>query len=256
MSGPFVGGVLANDELVSWFGPHVPFWVAAGLLAITTVMLQILFTETLKEKSNKRIRPLTGVRNLVKAFTIAELRDLFIFVFLFSLGFAFFTQFFQVFLVDQFGYDEMDIGLLFGYVGLCIAITQGGLVRLVNKRFVLEKIPLVTLLVLWISLAVLILPRENWLLYAIVPVVAGSRGISKPVLDTVVSNQAAADQQGEVLGINQSIASVGLVIPPLVSGFIARIDSAIPPDVGAGLVLLAWGYYLGMHRRKQADAMA
>ncbi len=246
--GPFLGGVLANEKLVSWFDPAVPFWVSAGLFAVNLLLIVLLFRETLSAPNPSPINPLSGFQNLGAALKMKSLRGLFTIVFLTATGFAFFTQFFQVYLVNRFGFEEMDIGLLYGYVGVCIALVQGGLVRLVIKWFERGPILRVLLLLLSVTLAAVVIPGEVWMIYAIIPFIALSRGISKTVLDAMVSDEASPSEQGKVLGINQSIASIGLTVPPIISGFLTAFDSALPTFTGAGLVFLAWFAFLLIRR--------
>jgi DHA1 family tetracycline resistance protein-like MFS transporter len=61
--------------------------------------------------------------------------------------------------------------------------------------------------------------------------------------------QANADQQGEILGINQSMQSLGAFIPPLIGGYLITFGASVPIWVGAFLVLLAWGMFVVFFRK-------
>ena len=60
-------------------------------------------------------------------------------------------------------------------------------------------------------------------------------GISSPNLTGLVSNNAEPNQQGEVLGLNQSVTSLAQVMPPLIGGLLLGLDSAYP-ILTAGIV--------------------
>ena len=120
--GPVLGGLLADPELVSWFSFVTPFFFAALLVCINLILVWFNFPETLPEPNKEaKVSLMAGFQNSAKAFKHPQLRNIFLVVFLFTFGFAFFTQFFQVFLIKKFTYDQSDIGLLFGFIGINIA---------------------------------------------------------------------------------------------------------------------------------------
>ena len=72
------------------------------------------------------------------------------------------------------------------------------------------------------------------------PLIAVAQGITSPNLTATISMQANEDQQGEILGINQSMQSLGQLIPSLVGGYLITFFSSLPIIVGSGLVLAGW----------------
>lgn len=238
--GPFIGGILSDPELVPWFGPVVPFIVAAGLCAFNVVLVKYIFQETLKVRSTEKVSLFKGFSNFGRAFKMPNLSTLFMVGFFLTLGFAFFTQFYSVLLIDNYGYDERDIGMLYGYIGLWIAFTQGGLIRIVGKRFSSSNIIRISALVLALSIPLILIPDQPVWQYYIVPLIAIFQGLTAPNLNATVSRQASPEQQGEILGINQSIASLGNAIPPLVAGLLSTLDSSLPTLAAGAFILIGW----------------
>jgi DHA1 family tetracycline resistance protein-like MFS transporter len=132
--GPTLGGLLANPDLVSWFGPAIPFLFAALLSACSLTLLMVAFKETLKTPSHQRVHLFMGFEHIAKSFKMRTLSAIFLVVFLHALGFAFYTQFMPVFLVQKFAMTPTQIGLLFGFVGIWIALSQGVFTR-ITARF-------------------------------------------------------------------------------------------------------------------------
>ena len=60
--GPALGGELANPGLVSWFNFTTPFLAAAGLAAINIGLVIFNFRETLRERIDRPVTLLTGVK--------------------------------------------------------------------------------------------------------------------------------------------------------------------------------------------------
>ena len=59
------------------------------------------------------------------SFASPNLMGIFTIVLALSLGFTFFTQFYAVLLIQEFNFTEKNIGLLFGWIGIWLALTQG-----------------------------------------------------------------------------------------------------------------------------------
>ena len=116
--GPYLGGKLSDPTVLSWFTASTPFWFAAALTALNLVFVFAAFPETLKKVNHTPVSLFTGVRNIGAAFKLVHLRTIFLVVFLLTLGWNFFTQFFSVFLIDKFNYTPQLIGELFAYIGL------------------------------------------------------------------------------------------------------------------------------------------
>lgn len=242
--GPYLGGKLADSSIVSWFSDSIPFFFSAGLAAINVLLIRFNLKETLKKTGEAKIAIFGGIKNIIKATTIPELRNIFIVTLLFTFGFNFFTQFFQVYLIDKFGYTQSNIGDLFAYIGLWIAITQGGILRPLSKKFSYIQFPRVTLLVLGLSFFVLLLPTTTAGLLVVIPLVAIFNGLTQPNLLSIVSGLADESTQGEILGINQSVQSIAQAVPPIVAGLVASISIQLPIVLAGVLTLCAWVVYI------------
>jgi DHA1 family tetracycline resistance protein-like MFS transporter len=132
--GPFIGGKLADPNIVSWFTNATPFIFSAILTLVNIISLKLFFKETLLKKRTEKITAYTGLKNIYKAFSFKETRVLFIVAFLFMFGFTFFTQFSQVFLIKKFDFTQSMIGNYSAVIGILIAVMQGFVGRIVGKK--------------------------------------------------------------------------------------------------------------------------
>ncbi len=238
--GPTIGGILADSTVVSWFDSATPFWFTAILTTVNLLFVQFAFPETLKEPQASRISIFSGIRNIGKSFTAPHLRLIFTVVLLLSMGFTFFTQFFSVYLIQVFEYTEKDIGFLYGWIGIWLALTQGVLVRRLAGQFRPTQLLLFSTLLLSLAVGSVLLPQAAWWFYLLCPLVAVAQGVTSPNMTATVSEKALEGEQGQVLGINQSMMSVGQIIPPLIAGYINAINENLPILIGSGLILLGW----------------
>lgn len=246
--GPTIGGILADNTVLPWFSHWVPFVFTAFLTLINIIMVQVIFKETLVNKKEGRIRIFQGVANIGKSFLIPNLRGIFTVVLLFSIGFTFFTQFFSVYLIEKFGWSEKNIGLLYGWVGIWLALTQGLIVRRLSYKFSSQFLLFRSMPIVALGVSLLLLPKFGWMFFFINPIIAIGIGITSPNLTTVVSNQASATQQGEILGINQSMQSLGNLIPAIIGGWLSSFGIALPLVASGIMVLIAWGVYSYLFR--------
>lgn len=244
--GPALGGVLADNSVVSWFDHSTPFWFTALLTLVNIVLLWFNFSETLVERRHSRINLFSGFLNIQKAFTSVNLRGIFTVSLLLSLGFSFFTQFFSVYLIQRFHMSVKEIGIVFAWIGIWLVFTQGFTVRRLSARFSSTQILRWSLLLLGLTLPIVLLPTIGWNVMWINPFIATFQGITSPNLTTVVSAQANQQEQGEILGINQSMVSVGQIIPPVVAGYLNSLNGAYPILAGGTSIILAWLVYISL----------
>jgi DHA1 family tetracycline resistance protein-like MFS transporter len=247
--GPFVGGKLADPRLVSWFTYSTPYWFAAGLSTVNVGLIWALFRETLVHaRSEVHISFMTGFRNLRKAYSRAGLRVMFAVVFLATLGFTCFSQFFQVYLIREFRFTQGEIGELFAFLGIWIAITQGVVTRYLSKRYAPTQVLKVSIAALSAALLLLLLPEHTRWLFFILPLVAMAQGVTNPNAIAIISNSVSTREQGEILGINQSQTSIAMALTPMIAGIASAFDVRAPIVLAALFSFLSWLVYMTMYR--------
>jgi len=236
--GPGIGGFLADNSIVSWFSYATPFWFTAILTFINLILVRLYFPETLKNKMDTKVSVFQGLTNITKVFKMPKLRGILYIVLLIQLGFTFFTQFYSIVLYRDLGFSVKQVGFLFLWIGIWMTFTQSYLVRVLSRRIEQRKLLSITIPILTILVISLVFSDNILMAYIINALIAIAFGLTSPNLTALVSNEAPNDRQGEVLGINQSVNSVGQLVPPLIGGFILAVGTHYPILAG-GLVILA-----------------
>jgi MFS transporter, DHA1 family, tetracycline resistance protein len=212
--GPSLGGILGE------FGSRVPFWVSAGLSLINWLYGYFILPESLKPENRrkfdfKRANPIGSLMNLKKyPFILTLVASLFL---VYVSGYA--TQgTWSFYTIEKFGWSEMEIGLSLGFVGLMVAIVQGGLIRVIIPKFGKEKTLFFGLAINSIGLLAFAFASSSWMMYAIVvPFALG--GIANPAFQGIISSQVNSNEQGELQGALTSLMSVAAIIgQPLMLG--------------------------------------
>jgi MFS transporter, DHA1 family, tetracycline resistance protein len=250
--GPYVGGKLADPNIVSWFSFETPYWVSAALCLVNIVMVIFLFYETLAKPNHKPINLLQGFINLKNAFSVSSSRSLFGIVFFTTLGFTLFTTFFQVFLVDRFKFDQSDIGDYFAYIGIFIAFTQGFLSRKLS-HIPNARIFNLTALGLAAAFIIVTLPTHLWMLFLVSPLIALNQGLLSPNLQTMVSNSVSPQRQGEISGINQSVQSIAQAIPPIIGAYLVNYGQSFALYGAAFFTFLAWICFKFFYKKNKVE---
>lgn len=246
--GPAIGGILSSGDFSRYFNLATPFWFAAALSFINVFFILFMFKESLKHKRKGKIKWNGSFVNIYRAFQIEKLRTMFVVIFFLTIGFTFFTQFFQVYLIERFVFNETQIGYMFAYAGLWVAISQGIILTKLTKRFHLKSILVVALFLLPFALLSLLMPERAKILYLLLPFAGMFYGLSQPVAVAIISNSAKKDSQGEILGINQSVQSLAFIIPPIVAGAVSSVHVTLPIIIGSISALFAWIVFIAFYK--------
>ena len=239
--GPYIGGKLSDPNFISWFNATTPFWFAAILSLINISLVFLFFPETnMHIQHSLKINWIKSIKNIIHAYTLKNLRSLFIVNFLFQGGFSFYATFGAVFLINRFHFNQGNIGDFFAYVGIWIAITQALITRKVSSILTEMQVLRFSMFMCGVVLLCYFLPTVGWQLLFVSPFFAIFMGLTQANMAGLISRLAAPEIQGEVLGINFSVQALAQSIPAAASGFIAaKMGSNTPVVVSAVGVMIA-----------------
>ncbi|MFN4181399.1 MAG: MFS transporter [Candidatus Paceibacteria bacterium] len=253
--GPFLGGLLSNQEVLPFFNASTPFIFAGILSLINVISIRYFFRESIKTKNPERkIDIFASLKNVANAKKFKEVRILFLVSFLFNAGFAFFTSFFNVYLTNKFNLSSGDIGNFFAYVGIWIILTQVLIVRPLSKKY--QEITLLgpAYLASGIGILLYLIPQSAWMLLFVVPLASIPNGIQQANFTSFLTKKTDEKVRGEVFGINTSVNSLGQSLPPLFAGVIAAVTAPYVPVVIASIIVFSagWIFIFGVQRRGSA----
>lgn len=213
--GPALAGILSK------FGHEVPFLFAAGLSFGNAILLYFVLPES--RKFNETItKKKSRVAELFEAFNDSRFTIVTTEYFLLVTAFSMMTTSFAYYTMTKFGYDASQTGYLLGYVGLIAVIMQGGLFGKLSKTFGEARLAIFGCLMLVLSfVAVSFVSKDSGGLVALLIGTACfslGNSMASPSLTSLASKNANEFEQGKVLGIMQSAASLARVIGPLICG--------------------------------------
>lgn len=241
--GPAIGGVLGgNDAATANF--FVPSMVAAAITIAAALGAQFFLKESLSPAIRDSLakRPkLTLSEKINAALSRRTLILLTLCGFLTVTAWAQFETIFALWADAKLSYGPRDIGLILTFIGVIGAIVQGGAIGKLTKRYgerVLASFGLILLCVGYVGLSFAYDLATT--LFASAMLSIGS-GLFSPSISSLVSQEAAENERGAVMGAYQSATSLSRILGPAFSGVVfASLGAVAPFIVAAALIVPAW----------------
>jgi multidrug resistance protein len=254
--GPAMAGILSGSDfghhLLATRGWHLPFFVAAGLSLMASLMVLFWLPETLTDEVRARARSHESRGHaLVKAMQRPGMPQILGVSLLAMAGFAMMEGTFALLVHQRFDFHQREVGFLFAGIGVLLVIYQGGLVRVVAKR-VPERMALIMGLVL-MGLALPFLPKAAWMwpfVLLLIPLSWGS-GMGNTAGAALASQLTPAEDQGGLFGVLNAVTGMGRIVGPALGTFIFARWGGQATYTTAGLTLgLALVLALTISRRE------
>src|SRR6266576_2054163 len=226
--GPAIGGILSQWVVV------VPFLFAACLCFANATLLYFTLPETVTPDHPARVSAAggRGWSYLLKSLTQPRLGFVLILYFLFIVAFSILTTSFSLYTMFRFGYDAQHNGYLFAYVGIIAVIIQGGLIGRLVKRF--GELPLVMIGALCFAASLFAVPFVGPTTGGLLGLLIGGgvfslgNSLSTPALNSLASKSASPAEQGTILGVAQSVASLARAVGPSLAALLINSSTANP----------------------------
>lgn len=215
--GPAVGGLLNK------YGEHVPFYFAAAIALLGTICSIVLLKET-HEKSGDSKAQRFHFAALISTLKFPVIGTAIITGFFLTMAQFTIIIGFQAFSVDNLKLDPTQIGWFYAAFGLSGILMQL-LVPIISKLIPAKAV------VLWLStlfcLAAMLVSgfAVGFIMFAVCLCVYGMfNGLRNPMLNAIIADNNTTNRQGEVMGVNQSYASIGQTLGPVTAGFVAAVS--------------------------------
>lgn len=244
--GPAMGGVLSK------WGFSVPAYAAAGLATVAFLFAMFRLRESLppeeREAAARRRENAATFREALARPVVGLVLVLF---FVTTLCFSGMEAILALFCERFFAWGPHQIGYLFAYVGVVAAIMQAGIVGALAKRFgerALVRAGLLLMGAAFITAGIVpplaihdpthVVGGVLATFFAVMGVIAIGSGLTTPSLSSLVSLATPADEQGGILGVYQSLGSLGRATGPFLGGLVFDVVSPGAPLWIAGSVMV------------------
>ena len=230
--GPAMGGLLGSVNI------HLPFFVAGGLAVMNWLYGWFVLPESLPPEKRrpfewKRANPvaamrglaaLKGVGGLVVVIALASLAQ-----FTMHTSWVLYTTF-------KFGWGPAQNGASLFAVGVMSALVQGYLLKHMLKRWPPRTLATVGLMASSATYLGFGLVPEGWMMYIVIIIGTLLGGGAAASIQSLVSNAAQANEQGQTAGSVASLNSLMAAFAPVVGATLLGLVSHRPQgDVWIGL---------------------
>lgn len=243
--GPFIGGVLAGK-----FDYGFPVFMSAGLSMLALILTFFFVNESLPKELRRSKSDISsfnmkflknGWNKLLKALKHPHVGFLILLYFIIMFSVANIYSTFQLYAEssDGFEFNIEEVSYLFAFSGLIGALTQGVLIRPILRRFDERKVFIAACIIMGLGLGTIPFSNHH-LTYLLVSITFMSfgNGLCLSIGLGLISKFTNPDEQGGILGLTQSLASLARFIGPSWGGFVYHFISFAAPFVTGGIVMM------------------
>lgn len=244
IGGPMIGGSLSH------FGPTAPFIAAAILNFLNFIFGVFILPESLAPENRRhlqlsKLNPFLSIKKLLTNPLILS----------FVIGYALLLlagnihpSIWTLYTEKKFNWTSFQVGMSLSFVGLIYGFSQAILTKkLVPKWGEVQalKIGIVFSLIGFILYGFV---PQGWMIYGVV-VISSLSGLAMPCLQSLMTKQIAANEQGELQGGLMALASFSSICAPILytstfNWVVARSESSyalgLPYYIAAFVVLICW----------------
>jgi MFS transporter, DHA1 family, tetracycline resistance protein len=251
--GPAMGGFLSSKKLLSTIGlasmadhnMQMIGFVAAFFSILDLVLTFFLLPEPEKRSHSGEERFGVGPGFVMQTLTHKNLRTSLAIFFMSTFAFANMEATIVLLTQNKFAFTAVENSLLFTWIGFWICLVQGGGIHKMARKYGEKKlISLGTFILIFGLLLTPFMPSVP-ALYGIMAVLAIGSGINSPSNQSILSKLAPGESVGGVLGVGQSLSTLGRIVGPLVGGYLfGHCGENSPYIVGAIAMAIAFGLSL------------
>jgi len=233
--GPALGGILST------YGFSIPGYAAMSLTLINILFVISFLPEPqrIKEKTMESINKSSGYfRGLRDSLRKPLLGPTLLILFIVTLAFSTIPVIVPLLSIDFFNFNSLELSYVFIYIGLIQIVMQGFLINRLSKRFGEEK--LIALGPILMATGTLLMPifRNVAIFFFANAVLAAGFGLINTSIPAFLSKRISLNEQGSILGIAGSVASIANIPGPLIIGLIYSIAGSFVPFLISAVMLI------------------
>ena len=222
-----------------------PGYAAAGLSAVALLLALFKLPESLRPGSQPAARKMLDFAALRAALATPSVGLILVSIFVCVFSFANFETTISMLIKESqglgspFDFQWREVCLTYAYIGLTLAIVQGGFVRRLAGRIHEGTLAAFGALVQIFGFGLItqsITAASTGMLLAALAVVVTGFAFMQPMLNSLLSRRTDPRRQGGIFGIGQSASSLARILGSLVGIPLLKMQTNLPFYVAAGLM--------------------
>jgi DHA1 family tetracycline resistance protein-like MFS transporter len=243
--GPAIGGLLLSINF------SAPFFFAAGICLLSIILVLIFLPESLKKREDKikfKLSEMIPIKEARHFFKSALIKGLLIVTLLYNFGFFLFINTFALFAEKQINVIAQQVSFYMTWLGILRVIFQSVLINPILKRVSENKTLAIGVFSMIFAMVFLIFSTTNWIVYLPFSFLAFGTGVGRPILMSKLTNTVKREEAGSLLGVNNSLTSIGQIITPILGGIMLQfLPTQILPITSAiifTLIIILWKWII------------
>lgn len=245
--GPAVGGVLSDN-----FGYAFPVYVSAALSLIALLLCIFVLKETLPKEVQLKNRSLKRkINSLNFKLYLDTIKNpafgryiiiFFVSVFSFSNIFGSFQLFAER--KDGLNLDQAEVGYMFSFMGLVGTMVQLFFLKIFKRKFGEPNTLIIGCFLMIFGLGLIGFSTNVIFLLFVIIVLSFGNGMSGTVVISLLSQNINKEEQGTILGVNQSLGSLARFLGPAWGGFVYQFFGYRFPFITGGVIMFFLTIYV------------
>jgi multidrug resistance protein len=238
--GPAIGGILAP------YGYDKPALLASAMAGINLVFAYFKLPESITDDIRRRAsKRRFDLQTLIDALRHPRIGLLLAMYFVVTFAFANMEATFGLLNEHRYGLSARQTGYLFTFIGLLMSLMQGVLVGRFVKLWGERWCIVLGTFTMIFGLGLLPFAPNIALYCGVLALLSFGTGINNPSITGLLSRNSHADEQGGIMGIAQSMASLGRIIGPIWGGYAFGALGFRWPFISAAL-FMTMAFLLGL----------
>ena len=242
--GPPIGGFLKSRYGIESVG-----LTAAGLSLFNLVWAYLVLPESIKEKNPKAPLFANPLNDIWRSLKRPALRELLIMNVVFITAFSIMQITSSLLWSDEYALNEEQIGYMFAFIGISVALIQGTLIGFFQRKLGEKRLLIAGNVLMGLGLVSMpFVPPAHFIPWELVCLllIAFGNSFLTPTIMSMLSRRSTAQEQGKILGVNQSVGSLSRVLGPLIGGAAYGIGPHEPYLISGLLMLVTTGLALAI----------
>ena len=213
--GPAIGGLLAP------YGYDKPALLASAMAGLNLVFAYFKLPESLTDEIRKRARKRSfNLQTLADALRHPRIGLLLVMYFVITFAFSNMEATFGLLNEHLYGLNARQTGYLFTFIGVLISLMQGVVVGRLVKMWGESRCIVVGTFTMIFGLGLMPFAPGIGFYCMIIALLSFGTGVNNPAIAGLLSRSTHADEQGGIMGIAQSMASLGRILGPVWGGYV------------------------------------
>ena len=143
--------------------------------------------------------------------------------------------------------NQAEIGYIFSFMGVMGALVQIFLLKIINKKIGEENTLILGSFIAIFGLGLIGFSTNLIFLLFVIVILSVGNGLNNTVSISMLSQSVGKEEQGTILGINQSLGSLARFLGPVWGGFVYQFLGYKYPFLTGGLFMLIitlYSYYI------------